>query len=165
MIKVYQLTQAQNNFIVMIPFKGCQVEAKFEKGNVSKGVYARLYTNDKFVQRAVESSEMYGRMFRLVEQLAEPGDEIEEKKAEKKAPQVPQEPAPAPEQPQTPETPQEPAPGGEGEQDPGEGKMTFANLAEAILYIANNFGVAVQNENEARNVLKEHGILPVIKRG
>lgn len=147
MIKVYQLTQAQNNFIVLIPFKGCKVEAKFEKGNVSKGIYARLYTNDKFVQRAVESSEMYGTMFKLVQTLAEPGDN--KPKSVKPA----QPAAPVATQPAQPE---------EADAD---GKMTFANLAEAIVYIANQYQISVTTESEARNVLKEHGILPVIKRG
>ena len=169
MIKVYQLTQAQNNFIVLIPFKGCKVEAKFEKGNVSKGIYARLYTNDKFVQRAVESSEMYGTMFKLVQTVSEPGDKVMKSKPAKLA----QPTAPVAEQPTTPEPPatpetQEPAPT-EPDPEPTEtdkdGKMTFANLAEAIVYIANQYQISVTTESEARNVLKEHGILPVIKRG
>jgi hypothetical protein len=159
MIKVYQLTQAQNNFIVLIPFKGCKVEAKFEKGNVSKGIYARLYTNDKFVQRAVESSEMYGTMFKLVQTLAEPGDN-EPKPVKPAQPKAPVAPAAPEAEPTTPATePTEPA---EADAD---GKMTFANLAEAIVYIANQYQISVTTESEARNVLKEHGILPVIKRG
>lgn len=167
MIKVYQLTQAQNNFIVLIPFKGCKVEAKFEKGNVSKGIYARLYTNDKFVQRAVESSEMYGTMFKLVQTLAEPGDN-KPKPAQPAAPvatqpaqpKAPVAPAASEAESTTPATePTEPA---EADAD---GKMTFANLAEAIVYIANQYQISVTTESEARNVLKEHGILPVIKRG
>lgn len=170
MIKVYQLTQAQNNFIVLIPFKGCKVEAKFEKGNVSKGIYARLYTNDKFVQRAVESSEMYGTMFKLVQTLAEPGDNkpkpvkpaqpaapVATQPAQPKAPVAPAAPEAEPTTPAT--EPTEPA---EADAD---GKMTFANLAEAIVYIANQYQISVTTESEARNVLKEHGILPVIKRG
>lgn len=172
MIKVYQLTQPQNNFIVMIPYKGCQVEAKFEKGNVSKGVYARLYTNDKFVQRAVEASEMYGHMYKLVETVAEPEDEVVAAKATaKKVPEAPAPQVPADQQTQKPETPQEPAPEGEGEKgaddgkDAEDGKMVFANLGDAIVYVAQNFQVSVKSEAEARNVLKEHGILPVIKRG
>jgi hypothetical protein len=165
MIKVYQLTQAQNNFIVLIPFKGCKVEAKFEKGNVSKGIYARLYTNDKFVQRAVESSEMYGTMFKLVQTLAEPGDN-------KPKPVKPAQPAaPVATQPAQPKAPVAPAaPEAEPttpatEPAEADGKMTFANLAEAIVYIANQYQISVTTESEARNVLKEHGILPVIKRG
>ena len=172
MIKVYQLTQPQNNFIVMIPYKGCQVEAKFEKGNVSKGVYARLHTNDKFVQRAVEASEMYGHMYKLVETVPEPEDNIAAAKAAaKEAPETP-----VPQTPANQQT-QEPAPEGEGtsedegkkDSDEGkgadDGKMVFANLGDAIVYVAQNFQVSVKSEAEARNVLKEHGILPVIKRG
>ena len=169
MIKVYQLTQAQNNFIVLIPFKGCKVEAKFEKGNVSKGIYARLYTNDKFVQRAVESSEMYGTMFKLVQTVSEPGDNVAKPKPAKPA----QPTAPVAAQPTTPEPPATPEPPESvpTEPDPeptetdADGKMTFANLAEAIIYIANQYQISVTTESEARNVLKEHGILPVIKRG
>ena len=166
MVKVYQLTFAQNNFIVLIPFKGCKVEAKFEKGNVSKGIYARLYTNDKFVQRAVESSEKYGKMFRLVQTISEPGDGVVKPKPKPVQPAQPvTEPTPPVEPVASPETPAEPTAPTEPAEQEADGKMTFANLAEAIVYIANNYQIAVTTESEARNVLKEHGILPVIKRG
>lgn len=161
MIKVYQLNALQNNFYVSIPFKGCQVQVKFEKGNVSKGIYARLYTNDKFVQRAVEASEMYGKMFRLVETVAEPGDELEKtkKKVSKPAPAATQQPESPAQEPEPAPAP-DPAPSTDGAE-----KKEFANLAEAITFIATNYQQQVTTEGEARNVLKEHGILPVIKRG
>ena len=176
MIKVYQLNALQNNFIVLIPFKGCKVEARFEKGNVSKGIYARLHTNDKFVQRAVESSEMFGTMFKLVQTIPEPGDNAAKSKKVKSAKPV-QPTAPVteqPAQPEAPENPEEPAvpeaPAASEEPEAPEnpeadGKMIFPSLADAIVYIANEYKISVTTENEARNVLKEHGILPVIKRG
>jgi len=44
-------------------------------------------------------------------------------------------------------------------------KMTFDNVGEAILYVAQHFGVETRTEKEARDILKEHGITPTIKRG
>ena len=50
-------------------------------------------------------------------------------------------------------------------QGAGATKMTFDNVGEAILYVAQNFGVETRTEKEARDILKEHGINPTIKRG
>ena len=50
-------------------------------------------------------------------------------------------------------------------QGAGAKKMTFDNVGEAILYVAQNFGVETRTEKEARDILKEHGINPTIKRG
>lgn len=50
-------------------------------------------------------------------------------------------------------------------QGAGATKMTFDNVGEAILYVAQNFGVETRTEKEARDILKEHGIIPTIKRG
>lgn len=56
---------------------------------------------------------------------------------------------------------------GEADEVQGAGatKMTFDNVGEAILYVAQNFGVETRTEKEARDILKEHGIIPTIKRG
>lgn len=43
--------------------------------------------------------------------------------------------------------------------------MTFDNVGEAIIYVAQNFKVEVKTEKEARDVLKQNGINPTIKRG
>ena len=155
MIKVYQLTIAQNNFICTIPFKGCQVEAKFEHGNVAKGINAKLTTNDPFIQRAVEASEMYNKMFICVDTVKEPTDEVaapENKPAKgngkkgngKKNP--------------------EPEPAAEPAADGGDGgnKMEFGSVADAIVYINNTFGEEVHNKPEAIAYLEGQGITAVI---
>lgn len=95
------------------------------------------------------------------------------------APVIPQEPV-IPETPKTPDTPQvsetpetpqepvtaetpqnaEPAP----DVASGDGEMVFGNLGDAIVYIAQNWQIQVQTEREAREILKQHGINPKIKR-
>lgn len=165
MIKVYQLTQPQNNFFVTIPFKGCKVEIRFEHGNVTKGIFAKFITNDRFRQRAVEASEMYGKLFRLVDTVKEPGDDAPA------APKPVKSPAPAPEKttaaPKKPAEPKaskkkaepEPAP----EPEPTGTKMSFDGAAEAISYIATNFGEEVHTPEEAASFLAERGITAEIK--
>lgn len=169
MIKVYQLTQAQNNFFVTIPYKGCKVEIKFEHGNVTKGIFAKFITNDRFRQRAVEASEMYGKLFKLVDTVKEPGDDAPaapkpahntasapakapastKKAAEPKASKKKAEPEPEP----------EPAPYSELTDT----KMSFDGVADAISYIAMNFGDEVRTPEEAVSFLAERGITAEIK--
>ena len=172
MIKVYELRALQNNYIVSIPFKGVTVRCEFKDGNIAKGIHARLFTNDKFKQMAIEHCELNGRVWKLVETVKEPEDEAAEQRAAQQA-VTRQSPANAgtPQEPANVQTPasagddtQEPA----GDDDGDAGKsapMEFANLAEAILYVAANYGQQVESAAQARQVLKDNGIKAVIHNG
>lgn len=163
MIKVYQLKALQNNYIVSIPFKGAKVRCEFKNGNIAKGIYARLVTNEPFRQKAIEQSDMYGKMWQLTETIKEPGDDEVKKPAPKPVATKPAtkkdaEPTPEPVPEAAEPTPAEPA-------DDGKGKMEFANLAEAVVYIATTYGQQVENASQARKVFADNGIKAVIHNG
>lgn len=190
MIKVYQLRLRQNTFEVTLKYKGVGVRVTFEEGNVYNGTPARCYTNDPFKQRAIEASSMFQQKEIVLERtITEPGDA---KKPAAPKPAV--QPAPAKNENAegngtsaegTPAagTPAADATGvvaygeggeGAGADEGGEGtgegngdgeKIVFNSLAEAIVYIASHWNQSVRTENEARKVLKEHGLNPTIKRG
>ena len=182
MIKVYQLTMPQNNFIVTIPFKGCQVKAQFKNGNVAKGINARLYTNDKFMQRALESNEMFGKTYKLVDTVKEPGDDEAEaqkpaakqpakpnkpsgKKSEKKAEQQEQKPADEQEPAQEKGAPEETSEGeGESGDNADDGSLSFDTTGEAIQYIAQKYNQQVKTKGAAIAFLAEQGVKAVIKK-
>ncbi len=177
MIKIYQLRSLQNNYIVSVPFKGVRVRCEFKNGNIAKGIYARLYTNDRFKQMALEQSELYGNTWVLVEKIKEADDDVVKpavKKPEKIADSV------APKQTKQEEKPVEAAPetqtakgesveaaeaAGEKTQGEKDGQLEFANLGEAVLYIAQNFNQQVQSASQARKVLSENGIKAIIHNG
>lgn len=162
MIKEYRLTVPQNNFICTIPFKGCKVEAKFEHGNVAKGINAKLTTNDPFVQRAVEASDMYGKLFVLSGTVKEPGDDAvpTKKTTPAKTTATPakgggkgagkkNEPKPEP-------TPEPAADGDDGN------KMEFQSVADAIVYINTTYGEEIHTKPEAIAYLEGQGIKATI---
>ena len=167
MIKVYQLTQPQNNFFCAIPYKGCLVEVKFEHGNVVKGIFAKFTTNDKFYQRAIEASEMYGKLFKLVETFKEPNDDEEQKKALANTVKKVATPAAGGNKGKTggKKTNPEPDPEPDPEPEPGnKKKITFESVADAIVYIATNYeGTEVHSEEEAIAFLAEHDITAEVK--
>ena len=169
MIKVYQLTMPQNNFIVTIPFKGCQVNAQFKAGNVAKGIFARLYTNDKFMQRALESSEMFGKIYKVVETVREPEDDEQNPAPEVSGQQSGQS---KPEKKKdvkktSKKSEDEPEAEPEAEADAtteqaANDKKAFDSVAEAILFIATNYGKEVKTKGEAIAFLAGQGITAVI---
>ncbi len=186
MIKEYQLRKLQNSYEVTLNFKGTKVRVAFAGGNVYKGTMPRYRTNDVFKMKAIESSELFKNnevvvLRTIQEKLDEPKPVSQPRKkvarkivmpkaavpAPAPAPQTPvvEAPAPAPQTPETPETPETPqdptAPADKAEED---GEMTFSNLGEAIVYIAQQWQIQVQTEREAREILKQHGINPKIKR-
>lgn len=164
MIKVYELRALQNNYIVSIPFKGVTVRCEFKDGNIAKGIHARLFTNDKFKQMAIERCELNGRMWKLVETVKEPEDEAAEQHAAQQSDGTRQDPANT----QTPEPAGDGAKGPAGDDDSDAGKaapMEFANLAEAILYVAANYGQQVESAAQARQVFKDNGIKAIIHNG
>lgn len=184
MIKVYQTITCQNNLITTINFKGVKVKVEFKGGNIMKGIPARLYTKDPFVQKALDESDLKGRMYRFLQELPD-GDDGKTVAA------VAQQPTrqAAPEDPaaNATGTVAEPKPGfpafpdvdgdGDGAADGnGDGatdddgatgqKLEFDNLAEAITYIAATWGEQVENENQARKFIEEKtGVKPVIHKG
>lgn len=179
MIKQYQLCKRQNNFEITLNYKGVKVKVCFTGGNTYKGILPTCYEKDLFKQRAIEASQMFkDREIVLKRTIAEAGDgrqpvAVQTKKV-KVAPRTtvkmlvkPSAPKPSDPKPeiQTQEPPQE------QEQEPKDVVLDepkskeFANLGEAILYIAQQWQVEAKTEAEARKILKEHGINPKIKKG
>lgn len=178
MIKVYQTIECKNNVITTISFKGVKVKVEFKGGNVMKGIPARLYTKDPFVQKALDESDQKGRMYRFVQELPE-GDDGKKEAAKRTA----GEPAgtvaetagtvaagsgidesaggePKPGFPETSVTEE-----GKGGKAAGSG-LEFDNLAEAITYIATTWGEQVESESQARKFIEEKtGVKPVIHKG
>lgn len=153
MIKVYQLRKKQNNYEVVIYYKGVGVKVNFTDGNTYKQIFPKFYTNDPFKQRAIEASELYkSKEVVMLRTIEEEGDS---KPEPVKQPETPKNEAPKSKE----EQPEEAADGD------GLKPMTFENLGEAILYIANEWQVGVQTEKDAREILKAHGIKPTIKKG
>jgi len=171
MLKVYKLLLRQNTFEATFPYRGVGVRVAFVDGNTYNGTPARCYTNDEFKQRAIEASKMFQDKQIVLERSVE--EESDRQKAAAKAAKLAARQQPQPESAPSP-TPEQPAPtpsdGGTLDPEPaddgdGSKEMDFANLGEAILYIATNWNIPVQTEAEARKVLKEHGINPHIKKG
>ena len=164
MLKVYQLRLNQNTFEVTLKYRGVGVRVAFVDGNTYNGVPAKCYTNDPFKQRAIEASEMFKNKEIVLERSIE--EESDRKARElkakneqlKKQGQKDQNP-PIKEEDQNPPL-EEQKPDKEDDD-----KKTFANLAEAIMFIAQNYQVQVTSAAEARKVLKEHGVTATIKNG
>lgn len=179
MIKQYQLCKRQNNFEITLNYKGVKVKVCFTGGNTYKGILPTCYEKDLFNQRAIEASQMFkDREIVLKRTIAEAGDgrqpvAVQTKKvkvAPKTAvkmvvkPSAPKPSDPKPEiQAQEPPQEQEPKPKDVVLDEPE--SKEFANLGEAILYIAQQWQVEAKTEAEARKILKEHGINPKIKKG
>lgn len=174
MLKVYQLRRKQNSFDVTFKYRGVSVRCEFTDGNTYNGKPARCYVRDPFKQRAIEASTMFKDNEIVLERtIKEPGDD-RPKISKRVIPPLstvdtdPPLDSPTDKNEVTTET------GSDSESKTGEGitetggdgeSKTFANLGEAILFIYEQWQITVQTENEARKVLKEHGINPTIKRG
>ena len=170
MIKQYKLCKRQNNFDITLNYKGVKVKVQFSGGNTYKGVLPKCFEKDPFKQRAIEASQLFkDREIVLERVIPEAGDNkpavaVQTKKvavprmAVKKVvkPVVAEQPVSAPE----PEPVKDPEPTSE---EPT--AKEFANLGEAILFIAQNYQVEAKTEKEAREILKAHGINPKIKKG
>lgn len=185
MLKIYQLCKNQNTFEVSFKYKGVNVQVSFTDGNTYNGTPARCCTRDVFKQMAIESSRMFKEHEIILERTVKEDNskkissELAKCKATRasrikpmpspfiahavKEPTLRPAPASTPE-PVTPVAPAptpEPAPEDEGSKAK---EMTFDNLGQAIVYIAQTFNVEAQTEAEVRKVLKENGITPHIKR-
>lgn len=173
MIKVYQTIECKNNVITTIAYKGVKVKVEFKGGNMMKGIPARLYTKDPFVQKALDESDQKGRMYRFVQEMPEDGDAKPTKKAPVKrtaSKAAGSEATPGPEKTQDAPKPGFPEPGvTEGEEVQGEEgsqKLEFDNLAEAITYIAATWGEQVESEGQARKYIEDKtGVKPIIHKG
>ena len=172
MIKVYQTIESKNNVITTISFKGVKVKVEFKGGNVMKGIPARLYTNDPFVQKALDESDQKGRMYRFVQELPEAGDIKPSKLSAKRQvakPSAAKTEGAAGSGNGTPEVSDAPDPGfpeqPESDGDDGQ-RLEFENLAEAITYIAATWGEQVESESQARKLIEDKtGVKPVIHKG
>lgn len=164
MIKEYQLRKLQNSYEVTLYYKGVKVRVAFTGGNVYKNTMPKFRTNDLFKMKAIENSELFRNkevvVVRTINEKQDTQAVVQQrKKVVKPAVQQPapapavHEPAPEPETP-TPDTAQ-----ADGQ------SMEFANLGEAILYIAQTWQEQAKTEKEAREILKAHGINPKIKKG
>ena len=178
MIKVYQTIECKNNVITTIAFKGVKVKVEFKGGNVMKGIPARLYTNDPFVQKALDESEQKDRLYRFVQEIPEASDSKPKKATVKRAASKPAggeaEPATSPDAESAgmqaapePGFPEPTVTEGDDGQGAGDGqKLEFDNLAEAITYIAAMWGEQVENESQARKFIEDKtGVKPVIHKG
>ena len=181
MIKEYQLRKQQNTFEVTLNYKGVKVRVAFTGGNVYNGTMPKFRTDDAFKQKVLESSELFKNkevvLLRTIgTKSATPKPTVQKRKVNSAhikpiqksvtAPTTAQTPASENLDPVIPEPTVEPAaePAPE-EQGDGMEKKEFANLADAITFVAQLYQVQVTTEAEARKVLKEHGINPTIRRG
>lgn len=159
MIKIYELKALQNNYIVSLNFKGVKVRCEFKDGNIAKQIHARLFTNDRFKQMAIEQSELNGKMWQLVKSIPEPDDNKPKQSTDKPAAK----PQGADSDGQDAKTPEE------GQDLPADGQAgntkEFANVAEAIMYIATTYNEQVTNASQARKLLADKGIKAVIHNG
>lgn len=174
MTKQYQLNKRQNNFAITLNYKGVKVKVSFTGGNTYKGIPPTCYEKDSFRQRAIEASQMFkDKEIVLKRTIADASDQKKAVAVQTKkvfTPKVvvkkvtkPAAPAPKPEP--TPEPAKEDA-----VQDPeptktDDGSKEFANLGEAILFVAQNYNIEAKTEKEVRDILKANGINPKIKRG
>lgn len=162
MIKVYATIEEKNNVILTIPYKKMKIKATFENGNVFKGIPAKLYTNDPFVQKALDESPMCGKLYKLAQTIKEQKDndttdgQKDGKTTDGITNVVPEEgkttSGKTGKQKRDAELTNEPP------------KLDFADAAEAIAYIAGNYQVQVTNESDARKFLKEKGVTAVIHK-
>lgn len=183
MLKIYQLRKKQNTFSVTLKYKGVGVRVEFTDGNTYSGTPAKCYTRDPFKQKAIEASQLFKEkeivLERSIPEAADSKIKVPERKVSKhigavvqpvRQPEqvasekqvIPVQKAPEPEQ--APET-EENAVTDNTAEDNGTSKMTFDNVGEAIQYVAEHYQIEARSEKEARDILKEHGIVPTIKRG
>lgn len=172
MIKQYKLLKKQNNFEIILHYKGVKVRVNFSGGNTYKGIPPKCSERDVFKQKAIENSQLFkDREIVLERTIAEPGDgkqavAVQTKKEKEVKPRMAVKVVKkSAETPATkPQGTLEPAVEAAGTVAEGESKE-FANLGEAILFIAQNWQVTATTEKEAREILKAHGINPKIKKG
>ena len=172
MTKQYQLNKRQNNFEITLNYKGVKVKVSFTGGNTYKGIPATCYEKDPFRQRAIEASQMFkDKEIVLKRTIADASDQKKAVAVQTKkvfTPKVvvknvtkPAAPAPKPE----PETVDPELLRQLNDENDGGQTMEFANLGEAILYVAQNFKAEAKTDKEVRDILKANGINPKIKRG
>ena len=150
MLKIYQLRLKQNTFEVTMRYRGVGVRVAFVDGNSYNDIPAKCYTNDPFKQRAIEASQMFKDKDIVLERSVE--EESDRQKAKEAADK-----ANKPDEANKTDKPDK--------ADDGSEKKTFENLGEAIMFVAQTFGIAAKTEAEVRKVLKEHGVSAVIKKG
>lgn len=165
MLKIYQLRLPQNTFEVTLKYRGVGVRVSFTDGNNYRDIPAKCYTNDPFKQRAIEASKMFKDKDIVLERTVAEKSDQQKKIAPKPSPAPNPSPEPSPAPNPSPEPPQAPNQASEQTDDNTGNEMTFDGTAEAIQYIATNFGEQVQTVNEARKFLKDKGIVAHIKQG
>lgn len=166
MIKEYQLRKLQNGYEVTLFYKGVKVRVSFTGGNVYNNIMPKFRTDNLFKMKAIESSELFkNKEVVLVRTIGTAASQTTVKAQPKTSnigkPVMPNKPAPAPEPASAPATAPEAVtdPTGDGE------TKEFANLGEAILYIAQTWQEEAKTEKQAREILKAHGVNPKIKKG
>lgn len=168
MIKEYQLRKLQNSYEVTLNYKGVKVRVAFTGGNVYNGTMPKFRTDNLFKMKALEDSQLFkNKEVVLTHTIGEKEKPHPVSKTSNKSnigkrmiPLKPADPEPTPEP-----NPEQELDVDMEQADADQTKMEFDNLGEAILYIVQNYQVEVQTEKEARDVLKAHGIKPVIKKG
>lgn len=59
-LKSYKIRE--NHAVINLKYGGVDVECQFKNGNVRIGQWARLRTSNEIVQRAIENSDLYGKI-------------------------------------------------------------------------------------------------------
>lgn len=165
MIKEYQLRKLQNSYEVTLNYKGVKVRVAFTGGNVYKGTMPKYRTDNPFKQKAIEASSLYNNkevvLLRTIGAADTPPAAVQQgRKTDARRPVKPdQKKTTRTAGGRAGKTETKPAGTGtpEGKAEDADTK-TFANLAEAIMFVAQEYQVGVQTEAEARSVLKEHGL-------
>ena len=180
MLKIYRLNKVQNNYIVNLEFAGVTVRVEFTGGNISKDTPAKKYTNDKFTQMAIENSDQFKDGTFILER------EIEEESDKSAAASAPAGMGTSPDGNgagffgsgtasasdlrekgmllgQDDKTSQNAGTPDAGTDDTQ--KLEFDNLADALVYAAQNFNVQAESEPAVRKVFAEHGIKVTIHKG
>ena len=180
MIKVYQLRKLQNSYQVVLNYKGVKVKVSFKDGNTYKGIYPKLYTNDVFKQRAIENSQPFKDKEIVLERQIEEESDRQALRRSVVKPAVQKTSGRAVKTNGRKDggslktnvgkddaAEAVPAGGGVSNATDGtdDGVKTFANLGEAVMFVAQTYGVSAQTEKEVRKVLKDHGVEAKIKKG
>lgn len=143
MFKEYEIIDnTKNNVIISIPFAGAKVKVEFTGGNVFKGIRPHLFTRDAFLQKVLDKSSLNGSMYRQTKEIKEDSDLA----TEQTAPEVVEE-APVQTKKKTSKKKKE-----------VEVDIAFANLGEAVTYIAAHWQKQTETEGEVREVFEEKGL-------
>lgn len=136
MIKVYAIIGEKNNVVLDIPYGAMKVRVNFQGGNIFRGIPAKMYTKDPFIERVLDNSDLNGKLYRLIKTIPEASDNPAKKEAKGDTKKTKE----------------------NKKNTTAQNDLKFDNAAEAIEYIATTYNEQVENESEAIAFLTEKGI-------